>query len=57
MEQLVAEGMSLIVISDEPEELARVCHRILVMRKGRVVNELNRPFTSEEVLAGVTAEY
>ena len=57
MEQLVAEGMSLIVISDEPEELARVCHRILVMRTGRVVNELNRPFTSEEVLAGVTAEY
>jgi|LFRM01.2.fsa_nt_gb ribose transport system ATP-binding protein len=57
MEQLVAEGMSLIVISDEPEELARVCHRILVMRKGRIVNELHKPFTSEEVLAGVTAEY
>lgn len=57
MEQLVADGMSLIVISDEPEELARVCQRILVMRKGRIVKELQKPFTSEEVLAGVTAEY
>ena len=57
MEELVGAGMSLIVISDEPEELARVCQRILVMRKGRIVNELQKPFTSEEVLAGVTAEY
>ena len=57
MEQLVIGGMSLIVISDEPEELARVCQRILVMRKGRIVKELSMPFTSEEVLAGVTAEY
>lgn len=57
MEELVTAGMSLIVISDEPEELARVCQRILVMRKGRIVNEIHKPFTSEEVLAGVTADY
>ena len=57
MEQLVKDGMSLIVISDEPEELARVCQRILIMRKGRIVKELVGPSTSEEVLAGVTAEY
>lgn len=57
MEQLVHEGMSLIVISDEPEELARVCDRVLIMRKGRLVNELFGPVSSEEVLAGVTAEY
>lgn len=57
MEELVTAGVSLIVISDEPEELARVCQRILVMRKGRLVNELHKPFTSEEVLAGITAEY
>lgn len=57
MEQLVKDGMSLIVISDEPEELARVCPRILIMRKGRIVKELVGRSTSEEVLAGVTAEY
>mgnify|MGYP000895447669 CR=1 FL=1 len=57
MEQLVKDGMSLIVISDEPEELARVCQRILIMRKGRIVKELVGRSTSEEVLAGVTAEY
>lgn len=57
MEQLAAEGISLIVISDEPEELARVAHRVLIMRKGRMVKELPGRPTSEEVLAGVTAEY
>lgn len=57
IEELVIGGMSLLVISDEPEELARICHRILIMRKGRIVKEIARPFTSEEVLAGVTAEY
>lgn len=57
IEELVTEGMSLLVISDEPEELARICHRILIMRKGRIVKEMERPFTSEEVLAGVTADY
>lgn len=57
MEELVRAGVSLIVISDEPEELARVCQRVLIMRKGRIVNELHKPITSEEVLAGVTAEY
>lgn len=57
MEQLVQDGMSLIVISDEPEELARVCDRVLIMRKGRIVKEFVGPLSSEEVLAGVTAEY
>ncbi len=37
---LAAEGRSLIVISSEMAELIGICHRIIVMRNGRVVGEV-----------------
>lgn len=57
LSQLAEEGTGIIVISDDPEELARICQRVLIMRKGRIVKELADNPSSEEVLAGVTAEY
>jgi ribose transport system ATP-binding protein len=57
LRQLAEEGAGLIVISDDPEELSRICGRVLIMRKGRIVKELNDNPNSEEVLAGVTTEY
>ena len=38
--QLAAEGRSVIVISSEMAELIGICHRIIVMRNGRVVGEV-----------------
>jgi ribose transport system ATP-binding protein len=40
MMELVAEGKSLLFYSSETEEMARLCHRVLVMREGRVAAEL-----------------
>lgn len=57
LRELADEGSGLIVISDDPEELSRICDRVLIMRKGRMVKELTGNLSSEEVLAGVTAEY
>ena len=37
---LAAEGRSVIVISSEMAELIGVCHRILVMRGGEIVGEV-----------------
>jgi len=37
---LAAEGRSVIVISSEMTELIGVCHRIIVMRNGRIVGEV-----------------
>ncbi|THD41957.1 MAG: sugar ABC transporter ATP-binding protein [Bradyrhizobium sp.] len=37
---LAAEGRSVIVISSEMTELIGLCHRIIVMRAGRIVGEL-----------------
>ena len=37
---LAAEGMAVLVISSEPDELPELCDRVLVMAEGRIVREL-----------------
>ncbi|WP_206222168.1 sugar ABC transporter ATP-binding protein [Schaalia sp. ZJ1691] len=37
IQHLASEGMGLIVISDEAEEIATICNKVLVMHAGRVV--------------------
>ncbi len=49
--QLAAEGMSVLLISSEIEELIGLSHRILVMSAGRIAAVLpRRPFDREEIL-------
>ncbi|HCC32716.1 MAG TPA: hypothetical protein DEQ28_02260 [Clostridiales bacterium] len=38
--QCAEEGAAILLISSEIEELTQLCHRILVMYRGRVVGEL-----------------
>jgi ribose transport system ATP-binding protein len=38
--QQARKGVSSIFVSTELEELLEVCHRILIMRKGRIVDEV-----------------
>jgi ribose transport system ATP-binding protein len=35
------KGISSIFVSTELEELLEVCHRILIMRHGKIVDEVN----------------
>ena len=37
---LGAQGIAFVVVSGELEELMEVCHRILILKKGRIVGEL-----------------
>lgn len=57
--QLASDGMACLVISSELPELIGLCHRILVLRNGRVVGELNGEGATEEAImvlaAGVEA--
>jgi ABC-type sugar transport system ATPase subunit len=51
IEDLVAGGLGIILISSELPELLAMSDRVLVMRKGRVVAELDgRLATKEEVI-------
>ncbi|MBK8159223.1 MAG: sugar ABC transporter ATP-binding protein [Rhodospirillaceae bacterium] len=38
--KLAADGMAVLVISSEPDELPDLCDRVLVMAEGRIVTEL-----------------
>ena len=48
--QLVAEGKSVIMISSELPEVLGMCDRIYVMNEGRIVGELSREEASQEVI-------
>jgi len=48
--QLAAEGKSVIMISSELPEVLGMCDRIYVMNEGRIVGELDREEASQEVI-------
>jgi ABC-type sugar transport system ATPase subunit len=48
---LAEKGTTIVMASAEPEELALLCHRVVVMVEGRKARELRRPFAAESVVA------
>ena len=54
MMELVAEGKSLLFYSSETEEMARLCHRVLVMREGRIAAELAGEGTDAETIVAAS---
>jgi rhamnose transport system ATP-binding protein len=50
--ELAADGLALIVISSELEEILGLAHRVLVMRRGRIVAELAGEAMTEGAILG-----
>ncbi len=50
MEQMAREGKAILMVSSELPELLQVADRILVMREGKIVKELPRQTTQQEVM-------
>ena len=48
---LAGQGIGIIVISDDLPELLATCHRIIVMRDGRIIDTLDGTSVSEDDLA------
>ncbi|MFP7674660.1 sugar ABC transporter ATP-binding protein [Marivita sp. S0852] len=48
---LAGQGIGIIVISDDLPELLTTCHRILVMRDGRIIDTLDGASVTEDDLA------
>jgi len=60
MNDFVAEGGCIVVVSSELPEILGICDRILVMREGRLQGELSRQEASEQAimeLASQTSNY
>ena len=51
---LSRQGVGIVVISSETSELMGICDRILIMRKGRIVGEINRKDYSEEEILRIS---
>ena len=48
--QLVAEGKTVIMISSELPEILGMCDRIYVMNEGKIVGELDRSEATQEII-------
>jgi len=57
LDELAGEGVAVLMISSELPEVLRVADRILVMREGRLVAELDHAEASEEaIVAAATGQ-
>ena len=52
--ELARAGKSVLLISSEIDEIMRVSHRYLVLRRGEIVQELPRTATREELMTAAT---
>ena len=51
------EGNAILFYSSDAEELAHLCHRVLVMREGRVAAELTAPgITAEDIVSAAVRD-
>jgi ABC-type sugar transport system ATPase subunit len=53
---LAAEGMGILLISSEMEEILGLSHRVVVMRGGRVTAELSEAQISQQQILGAAFE-
>jgi simple sugar transport system ATP-binding protein len=51
--QFAGEGMSIVFISSEIEEMLRTCTRMCVMRDGEKVGEIEGDMTQEGVMSAI----
>lgn len=56
LRELAAEGMAVIVISDDIPEVLHNCSRVLVMNAGRIVHELDPSAVTEAELAALMSQ-
>ncbi len=51
IDKLAAQGVSVIIVSSDLEELIKVSDRIIVLREGRIIKEFNEGYvTAEDIL-------
>ncbi len=48
--EATADGLGVLMVSSELDELVGLCHRVLVMRHRGIVAELHHPFLSEDAI-------
>jgi ABC-type sugar transport system ATPase subunit len=57
IEEARRDGMAILVASSEIDELMGICHRIVVLRRGRITAEFGRSeFSKERIMAAAAID-
>jgi len=56
IDQLAGEGVAILFVSSEMEEIIGISDRVLVMREGKITGELNREQLSEEAVMALATQ-
>jgi ribose transport system ATP-binding protein len=54
VDEAAAQGTAVLVASTDHEELVRLCHRVLVVRRGRIVDEITGDRLNPDLITAVT---
>jgi ribose transport system ATP-binding protein len=54
VDEAAAQGTAVIVASTDHDELVRLCHRVLVLRRGRIVDEISGGRMNHDLITAVT---
>jgi ABC-type sugar transport system ATPase subunit len=55
IEELIEQGIAIVLISSEMEEILRLADRILVLRQGRIARVMSRGEASEDAIVKAAA--
>lgn len=54
VDEAAAQGTGVVVVSTDHEELVRVCHRVLILRRGRIVEEITSDHLTTDSITAAT---
>lgn len=54
IDKAAAEGTAVLVVSTDHEELVRLCHRVLVLRRGKVADEISGSRMDHDLITAAT---
>ena len=54
IDEAAAEGTAVLVVSTDHEELVRLCHRVLILRRGKVADEMTGGRMDHDLITAAT---
>ena len=54
VDEAAADGTAVIVVSTDHEELVRLCHRVLVLRRGKIADEISGGRMDHDLITAAT---
>lgn len=56
LRQLADEGKSIVIVSDRPGNIEKICDRITILKAGEIAGEMERPFNTSEIISMMSDE-